>query len=264
MNYLLDRKPKNKHKPSTIIFFIVLVVVLFYFRSGIFSGLSYAASTVFRPVLVAGGNIGEKFSGIGGFFSSKSTLIKENEELRNRLAESAAQMSNYGAVLDDNAKLQEILNRKPENVSLVTAAILSKPNRSLYDTLVIDAGSNNGINVGDTVFAFGDVPIGRVADISQSSSKVILFSTPGERTEVLIGVKDAFVEIVGRGGGNFEMIMPRDFVLEKGATVTLPGIIPHVVGIVETIISDPRDSFQKVLLTSPVNIFELDFVQIKK
>jgi len=263
MNYLLDRKLKKKN-PYTYVFFVVLVIVIFYFRTPIFSGLSYVSSAIFRPVLVVGGNIGEKFNGIGGFFSFKNTLIKENEELRNRLAESGAQMSNYNTVLEDNTKLQEILNRKSENISFILSAILAKPNTSLYDTLIIDVGTNSGVGVEDTVFALGDVPIGYVAEVSPSSSKVILFSNPEEKTEVVVGGVDVFAQIVGRGGGNFEMVMPRDFILQKGATVSLPGIAPRVVGVVETIISDPRDSFQKALLVSPVNIFELKFVQVVK
>jgi len=57
--------------------------------------------------------------------------------------------------------------------------------------------------------------------------------------------------------------LPRDFVLEKRTEIILPGITPYIVGIVETIISDPRDSFQKALLVSPVNIQELKFVEVE-
>ena len=70
--------------------------------------------------------------------------------------------------------------------------------------------------------------------------------------------------MIGRGGGNFEMILPRDFILEKGTEVVLPVITPYTLGIVQTILSDPRDSFQKALLASPVNIFELKFVEVEK
>jgi len=45
--------------------------------------------------------------------------------------------------------------------------------------------------------------------------------------------------------------------------VVLPGITPYTLGIVQTILSDPRDSFQKALLVSPVNIFELKFVEVE-
>jgi len=60
------------------------------------------------------------------------------------------------------------------------------------------------------------------------------------------------------------MILPRDFVLEKGNEVVLPGITPYVLGIVQSILSDPRDSFQKALLVSPVNIQELKFVEVEQ
>jgi hypothetical protein len=72
------------------------------------------------------------------------------------------------------------------------------------------------------------------------------------------------MEVVGRGGGNFEMTLPRDFILEKGTNVHLPGINSFILGVSETIISDPRDPFIKALLVSPVNIQELKFVEVEK
>jgi len=71
-------------------------------------------------------------------------------------------------------------------------------------------------------------------------------------------------ELVGRGGGNFEMTMPKNFILQKGDQVVLPGPYPYVLAIVEKIISDPRDLFTKALLVSPVNIQELKFVEVEQ
>jgi len=71
------------------------------------------------------------------------------------------------------------------------------------------------------------------------------------------------MEVAGRGGGNFEMIVPRDFTIVKGDVALLPGIFPYVLGVVEIIISDPRDPFIKALLVSPVNIQELKFVEVE-
>ena len=77
-------------------------------------------------------------------------------------------------------------------------------------------GVKNGIVSGQKVFALGNVPIGRVAEVYPDTSKIILYSNPGEKTEVVISGKDTFMQIVGRGGGNFEMILPRDFIFRKG------------------------------------------------
>ncbi len=280
MSYLLDRKIKRK-KFFQVAFCVAIALVLFYFRSGIFNGLAYGTYAVLRPVLVLGNSLGEEFSSVRSFFQSKQALQQENENLKLQLNEMSARMSNYTAVLDDDIKIKEVLGRKGNSLgknNMTLAAILAKPNQSPYDTLIIDAGARQGIKVRDTVFALGDVPVGYVGLIYGDSSKVVLFSNPGEKTEVVISLgppsggasslagrasKSVFMQVTGRGGGNFEMILPRDFVLENGSEVVLPGLNPYVLGIVQTIISDPRDSFQKALLVSPVNIQELKFVEVQ-
>jgi len=263
MSYLLNRKTKRKNF-LYILIGIFILLVLIYFRSGIFNGLSYITNTVFRSVLIFGNNAGEKFSNTSSFLYSKKSLLVENEDLKSQVNELSNRVLNYNSILDENLKLKEILGRKDTTPVMTLASILSKPNQSLYDTLIVDAGTNQGIVVGQRVFAKGNVPIGKVDTVYPKSSKVILYSNPGEKTEVVISGKDIFMQLVGRGGGNFEMTLPRDLTLEKGTEAVLPGIIPYVLGTVETIISDPRDSFQKALLVSPVNIQEIKFVEVEK
>jgi rod shape-determining protein MreC len=270
MSYLLDKKiQRNKYFKIALSVFVL--IVLFYFRVSIFEKLSYVVEKVSHPILILGNSVGGKFKNIGLYFVSKNSLISENENLKSQISESQADRANYDSVVAENIKLKEILGRKNEKIPMILAAILSKPNQSVYDTLVVDAGTKQGIKVGDMVFALGDVPIGRVSLVYDNSSKVVLFSNAGEKTQVVISTvtvgqasKDIFLEIVGRGGGNFEMVLPRDLVLQKGDQVVLPGIHPYVLAITETTISDPRDPFNKVLLSSPVNIQGLKFVEIEQ
>jgi len=267
MSYLLDKKIKRK-KFLYIGIFIFIFFIVFYFRVNIWNGLSYVSHQTFRPVLVAGNYTGEKFSSFSSYFLSKNSLYNENKNLKSKLNENKAFMSNYNSILAENILLKEILGRssamagKDEKSAMILSAILVKPNQSLYDTLVIDAGEGKGLKTGDMVFAFGNVPIGYVSDVYSDSSKVILFSNSGEKTNAIVSNGNVFSEIVGRGGGNFEMILPRDFTPIKGDEVVLPGIKSYVLGIVETIISDPRDPFIKALLISPVNVQELKFIEV--
>jgi cell shape-determining protein MreC len=263
MSYLLDKKIKRS-KFFKYILFVVVLFILIYFRSGVFNGLSYVSDIIFHPIFLLGNNIGGTLSNTGAYFRSKNSLFLQNEDLKSKLNEEEAQISNYNSILDENLKTKEILGRKDAKANMVLAGILSKPNQSPYDTLVIDAGIKDGISLEQRVFALGNVPIGYIAEVNPNSSKVILYSNPGEKTEVIISGKNTFMQIVGRGGGNFEMIIPRDLIIEKGTEVVLPGITSHTVGVVQTIISDPRDAFQKALLASPVNIQELKFVEVEK
>jgi cell shape-determining protein MreC len=268
MSYLLDKKNQRKKIFYTIlgVFFLCLLV---YFRAGIESGLSKVSHTIFRPFLVVGNNFSLKINDFSGFFSSKNSLYLENQNLKYKITEQNIRMSDRDTLAQENMDLKYILERKNPKTPMILSAILSKPNISPYDTLVIDVGEKDNIKVGDTVFAFGSVPIGRIAQTYSKSSKVVLFSNSGEKTEVVVSRKslpapavNIFLEALGRGGGNFEIILPRDFTLVKGDELILPGITPHVLGVVESIISDPRDPFVKALLVSPVNVQDLKFVEV--
>lgn len=262
MNYLLDKKVKRK-KSLQIFFICVFLFILFFFKSSIFNGFSYVIHTIFRPVLFLGTSVGEKFKSVNSFFIFKNSLFLQNKNLEKSLNEMEALISNYDSLLAENMSLKEILGRKNETKNMILATILAKPNQSLYDVFIIDIGTNKGVKVGDIVFALGNIPVGRVSAVYDNSAKVTLFSNGGEKMQVVFSLQNSFIEIVGRGGGNFEMIMPIDFIPQKGDEVVLPGINAYVVGVVETVISDPRDSFVKALLSSPVNMQEQKFVEIQ-
>jgi cell shape-determining protein MreC len=263
MSYLLDKKTQQK-KVFKIALGVILFFILFYFRAGVWSGFSTLSHTVFRPVLIGGNNIGEKFTNLQGYFISKNSLYLENQKLQSQIVESEADRANYTAVVAENESLKEILGRKPEQIVMTLATILAKPNQSPYDTLIIDVGIKQDIKIGDLVFALGYVPLGRIAEVYANSAKVILFSSAGEKTTATIAEKNIAMELVGRGGGNFEMNIPRDLTLAQGNEVVLPGINPAILAVVEAIISDPRDPFTKALLRSPINVQAIKFVQVVK
>ncbi len=264
MSYHLDKKLKRK-KYFRIFIFIILFVFIIYFQKGIFRILSVGANAVFRPFITLGNNIGENFSNFGAYFRIKKNVYLDNENLRKELDEKNATLASYSTILDENLKLKESLDRMGENKeSFILAGILSKPHKSAFDTLVIDIGEKAGISVGNLVMAKGGVPLGKIVEVQGNSSKVLLFSTAGEKTEVVVGGSDVYLEAIGRGGGNFEINVPRDFTIIDKAEAVLPGITPYTVAIFEKVISDPRDSFVKALFVSPVNIQEIKFVEVKK
>src|ERR1035437_5003518 len=206
MNYLLDRKLKrNKFFYGSL--FVIILLILIYFRAGIFRGLAYVSHTVFHPVFVLGNGIEGKFRDIGSYFYFKQSLLSQNDNLKQELNQMQSQVANYNSVLDENNQMKEIMGRKNEKTLMILAGILSRPNGSVYDTLIVDAGLNQGVVEGDMVFAYGNVPIGRVALVYTDSSNIVLFSNPGEKTEVMITGDNTSMQLVGRGGGNFEMIL---------------------------------------------------------
>lgn len=190
-------------------------------------------------------------------FAENQALIQENADLKNS-------MIDYQVVKKENDQLKELMGRLPTTYSFVLGNILTKPNRSPYDTIIIDIGSNAGIKENDQVFANAVTPIGQISKVYPNSSLVVLYSNPGQITEANIDGSNASVELTGRGGGNFEMSVPIDLPSEKGTLVVLPDSTSEVVAIIEKIISVPTDPVKKVLLSSPINVQSLKWVQVKK
>jgi len=64
------------------------------------------------------------------------------------------------------------------------------------------------------------------------------------------------------GGGNFEVKLPRGVDIREGDVISFPAINTQIVGVVEKIKVKAADPFQTILFKSPVNIYELRFVEI--
>ncbi len=263
MTYTLDKQKRNKKVRNTF-FVIFIFLLIFYFNNSLAKILGSFTHIILKPVLAIGSNMNTRIHNINSYFISKNTLLKENDLLKNQSLELESKFANYQSLENENQSLKELLGRLGENHQYILATILAKPNITLFDTLVLDIGGDKGVAVGDIVFAYGNIPLGKVSEVYTKTSKVTLFTNPGEKTNAVISSTNTYVDLIGRGGGNFEIILPRDFTLSEGENVLLPDLNNYLIAKVVSTISDARDSYQKALLISPVNIQELKFVQVRK
>ena len=128
--------------------------------------------------------------------------------------------------------------------------------------LTLDIGADQNIKVGDKVMANANIYIGEITEVLEHSSKVTLYSTPGRKLSVILGSNSVTMEAVGIGGGNFNILVPREIEVKEGDVIVIPSITANVFGIVEKVNFKETDSFQTVLFKSPVNISELNFVEV--
>lgn len=196
------------------------------------------------------------------YFKSKQTLMNEKQAMQAQIFE-AGTLSALNTILQtENDTLKDLLGRKDTKQKTVLAEILVKPPQNFYDILTIDIGANHNVKVGNKVMADANVYIGEVSEVLPTSAKVILYSSPGEKRQVVIGSNSVSAEAVGRGGGNFSIFLPREIEVRENDVIVIPSITPNVFGIVEKVSSQDKDSFQTILFKSPVNISELSFVEV--
>lgn len=258
-----DKKGIERKKRFTKVA-IVSSVILLVFLTGLVSFSGGFFNILGKPIWKIRNTVADGMSSAGYIVRTKQSVYKENEDLNKRLIEQNLAMTDYQILKSENIELKSLLGRVTPKRSFTLANILVKPNQSPYDTIILDVGTDVGLKDGDHVYANEQTPLGYISHAYDHTSLVSLYSNPGETTEAMIQGSNATVELLGRGGGNFEMSVPIDLSSEKGTMVVLPGISSEVIAIMEDVISNPTDPLKRVLLRCPVNIQQLKWVQIER
>ena len=194
---------------------------------------------------------------------TKRSLIEENTNLKSQVAELTARLLERDMLARQLAELKADMGRMETN-TFTLASIIAKPPHSPYGTLIIDGGESASIATGSIVYANGRTPIGVVDHVLPTSAVVRLYAYPGQKTQARLTPANLDVELVGRGGGNFVVVVPHNLVVDPSSVVVTTDINPHVVATMQKVISDPRDPLQTILFSAPVNVLELSFVQVKQ
>ena len=263
MHQFRDKKQIEKSRKITRNT-IGLVVFVAVSALGIWTWSSGPLNNIGGPVWHFGNFISDKFYNMNYFFRTKASITKENHNLIEEISYLRTSLLDHQILEKENADLKELLGRIGDNSDFVLGNILSKPNHSPYDTLIIDIGINTGIKEGDVVYSSGITPIGSVEKVHEQTSLISLYTNPGRKTEGFIDILNVSVELTGRGGGNFEMVIPMELSVDKGTIIYLPGSNSKIIAYVDEIISSPTDPFKKVILSSPINIQNLKWVEVKK
>lgn len=253
---IIKRKIIKRNIIILSVFFVVSITGVFSLFGNLFN---YIGWSIWKTEKVINDGLYDN----NFLFRTKASISDENHDLIEEISNIRLTMIDYQLLKNEVDDLKKILGRLPALDNFILGNILTKPNHSPYDTIVIDIGKDMGIKEFNKVYANGNIPIGIIDKTYKKTSLVTLYTSPGQKTEGYLDITNASVELIGRGGGNFEMIIPMELSAEKGTIIYLPGNSPEVVAIVDEIISVPTDPFKKVLLSSPVNVQNLKWVQIK-
>ncbi len=252
MSYLLQtKKHKSGLKPVLIVVFVIIVLggILFSPFSSAFKYIaSYTGADKLRD-------------NVSRWFKIKSLLVVENRTLENKINELKAQVADRDVLLYQNEELKGLNVSDTSQKKIAT--VLLHPGFSPYDSFVISLGSKDDVLLGDLV-SFHSLVIGEVSEVNTNTSRVTLFSTSGKTFPVRIGKLGIESEAKGLGGGSFEILLPKNVVVEIGETVYLASNLPRVFGKVMDIESVENDAFQRVLFSLPININKVEFVTLDK
>lgn len=194
---------RNGRPRATLAFLVLLSVtaITLDFRSdggGLIETARGLASDVFSPVRDAAARalepVGDGLQGITGYGS----LEDEADALRAELAEREGDRARYQRLLAENAELRS-LNRLSDELAgfrPVTARVVSAPVSNFEQTVELDRGADDGVQVDDPVLT-GAGLVGRVVQTSGRRSVVRLINDGSSS----VGVRFADSQEVGTADG---------------------------------------------------------------
>ena len=256
MSYRLSSKRRQTRKnfwlkAFGVIFIIIIIAGLFSILNKPFTDSTDSALEV--------GDQGVSF--IQALLSNKDELIAENEQLIRERDEQTLDRQLQLQLVERNQELKRLLGRDIDS-GYILAGVVKKPPYSPYDIYTLDAGSMEGVSRGDLV-AFSDfVALGTISSVTETGSKALLFSAPGNTTEV--SVNGETFTALGKGGGVLQISAARDAGIQPGDQLILPGYDLISIGFVQEVLSDPQDGFARVMAVTAVNVQAVDLVRVEE
>jgi len=258
-------------KYLVIIIVLIAGLVFLNFVPGISRKTGNIFFTVFSPIekfFIGAGNRVVNFFEI---ILSIKDLSKENAELQKKNSELESEITKLKELERENEILREGLKIAEKNqFNLEFAWIVGKDTQSPQEWVLINRGAKDGIEKDMSVISEEMGLVGKVAEVMDDFSKVMLILNKesmvaaiieGERSQGLVKKEEK--------GKLFMDFIPRNEKLEIGQRIITSGmdkIFPKgiLIGKIETIDLSQNQLFQKVIIAPAVDFSKLEEVFIIK
>ena len=125
--------------PKSFIVIGVFVLVVIFLNKFTFGGVSQLLYSTGEPVWKSQASIVNVFGNIFVGLKNKQDLLYENKTLKEKITQLKLASMGDEILRQENKELKSLLNRNTSQ-ELIVASIMTRPNRTLYDTFIIDVG----------------------------------------------------------------------------------------------------------------------------
>lgn len=252
----------KKNKILTIVVVVILLVFLLNVFQKEVRSFFYSFSAPIQKVLwKAGESTSDFFQGI----VRVKTLKQELDELKLENQELLGQIVNLKYLKEENKTLRQALRIElQKDFKLALSQIIGKD--ISQDFILIDMGAKDGISKGMSVITEQRVLIGKISEVYEDFSKVMLIF----HKENSFDVKVNNISGIIKGQGSSKVLLdfvPREENLFQGdivATSALGGIFPKglLVGKIKEVKKNDVDPFQQAEIELFFNISQIEAVFI--
>lgn len=221
----LDLVPSQIVSASGFMLFALAILVFSTAKPEVFTGLRAQIISLTAPVVdqlsipfVAVSNMADSLFQFTDLRAENERLKAENERLQEWYRTSLALQA-------ENKSLKALLKYEPEpDIFYTSARIISDPGQSYVRSVIVRAGSHQGIEKGQAVLS-GNGVAGRVIDVTDEYARILLATDMNSRIPVII--EDSQVHAVLAGQNNAAPVLlhlPGESVIQRGARVLTSGM----------------------------------------
>ena len=178
---------------------LAIALIIFDHRGGWLSQFRIQANVATQPLWwLAGlpGRLGARMQDDAG---TRTRLTTENRNLRNELLIANARLTRLQTAAADNAQLRALLGAaESRGLDVQLAPILNIDLDPTRQRLVLDAGSSEGVHVGQAVIDAGGL-MGQIIETTPSHSTVLLLTDPDHAVPVVVSRNGVRLIVYGRG-----------------------------------------------------------------
>ena len=280
---MYDKQVRRRRAVLALLVVVSLILLTAYFGESAGSPLhsvQRGVVAVLSPVQEGASRALKPVRDLFGWFGDTARAKKERDQLKTQRDRLLEQVVGYQVALQENRQLRGILEVDDAgdvgSYEKRTVRIVGRsPNNLFNDRLQVDAGSGDGVRVGNPVVAGGGL-VGHVSFVSSGTSFVTLITDPSSSVSVKLldaaGDHGLMKPSVGDPLDLLVQLLPRrariavdDVVVTGGfRSSKLESLYPPDIPIGRVTKADPEElaSDQQVHVAPIADLRHLDFVQI--
>jgi rod shape-determining protein MreC len=246
---------------------LILVVLLF---AGFFSPLRRLILSALLPPVQLLSRIG---SGTASFFHIDPASKESAErvaELEARLRSQTVDYVQLSALEEENRSLRAAAGFLADrDIKVLGARVISRSISDQTAVVMIDRGSNDGIEIGQAVIAENGLYVGKVISLTERTANIMLLTDVRSRVAASTpkeGNASGVIEGRGSGVAHFTLI-PQSLPLKRDDVVVTAGTeekVPAnlVIGLVNDVDSKATDPFKNAVIEPLAPLQDLNLVSV--
>ncbi len=217
-------------------------MIISSFKPNIFDSTRIKVTDFFTPALTI---VSLPFYHVSMFFHGVSSLAQlQADNLRLKQENAKLREWYQTAILlgSENKSLRDLLNLQVDpEYTHISARIIADAGNTYVKSFLVNAGISDGVEKGAAVLS-GDGLVGRIIEVSENSSRILLASDINLRVPVVVEDTGQHAIMAGTNGRYPKLIhLPKDSQISKGArliTSGYGGAYPHGLPVGRVIIDD--------------------------